>query len=72
MGKYAYVPLCTLCHFVLGTSLLYRQQHIVSPSSEKYAHCKSLWIKASAECPTCKCKYRGSIIKAEMTVKDET
>ena len=31
-------------HLVLRTSLLFWQQYIVSPSSEKWTYCKSLWF----------------------------
>ena len=31
--------------------------HSVSLSSDKCTCCKSLWMKASAKCPHCKCKY---------------
>ena len=45
-------------HFVLWTSLLYRRLNIFSLSCDKCTYCESLWIKASDECPKCKCKCK--------------
>ena len=45
---------------VLWTSLLYRKRYIVvSFSSDKWTYCKSLWIKAFAKCPKCKCNINS-------------
>ena len=46
-----------LSNLFIWTSLLYQQRYIVvSLSSDKCTHCKSLWIKVSTKCPKCKCK----------------
>ena len=56
-------------HLVLWTTLLNRQGYIVaSLSSDKCTYCKSLWIKASAKRPECKCHVNvglplGKILK---------
>ena len=54
-GKLVNLAMVSALHLFLWTSLLCRQRYSVSPSSDKCTHYKSLWIKASAKCPKCKC-----------------
>ena len=54
-GKRVNLAMVSALHLFLWTSLLCRQRYSVSPSSDKCTHYKSLWIKASAKCPKCKC-----------------
>ena len=49
-------------HLIIAI-LLYRQQHIVSLSSDKGTYCKSLWIKASANCLKLPEKTKGAAQK---------
>ena len=52
------IDLATMVHLETGSVdiLLYRQWYIVVLlSTDKCPYCKSLWTKASAKCPKCKC-----------------
>jgi len=50
------ISLATMNAWNLLYSYLYVPQRYIAVSFNKCTLCKSLWIKASAKCPTCKCQ----------------
>ena len=45
------------CRFVLY-NIRWIDSDVVFLSCDKCTYCKSLWTKASAECPQCKCEFK--------------